>query len=61
MMNAILGSARYNKATVYIGDVLIYAKTSKECLDRLEDIMQLIERFNLTMNLSKCSFISENL
>lgn len=57
MMNRILGSARFNKATAYIDDVLIYGRDPSECLQRLEEILSLIENARLTLNLSKCHFL----
>ncbi|XP_048002638.1 uncharacterized protein LOC125239165 [Leguminivora glycinivorella] len=61
MMNRILGSARYTKATVYIDDLLIFGRTPDECLDRLEEVLQMLEEANLTLNLSKCSFLREKI
>lgn len=57
MMNHVLGPARFDKATVYIDDLLIFGKTSDECIDRLEEVLILLEKANLKLNLSKCSFL----
>lgn len=61
MMNSVLGSARYSKATAYIDDVLIYGKDPTECLIHLEEVLQLIEKANLTPNLSKCDFLEDKI
>lgn len=61
MMNKVLGSARFSEATAYIDDVLIYGKSAGECLDRLEKVLELIERANLTLNLSKCNFLQDKI
>lgn len=61
MMNKVLGSARYTKATAYIDDVLIFGRSVEECLDRLADVLVLIEKANLTLNLSKCDFLKDNI
>lgn len=61
MMNQLLGSSRFSKAMAYIDDLLIYGKDPDECLDRLEDILKLIEKANLTLNLSKCQFLMEDI
>lgn len=61
MMNSVLGSARYSKATAYIDDVLIYGKDPTECLIHLEEVLQLIEKANLTLNLSKCDFLQDKI
>lgn len=57
MMNKVLGSARFTEATAYIDDVLIYGKSVEECLDRLEKVLGLIEQAKLTLNLTKCDFL----
>ena len=59
MMHKVLGSARYTEATAYIDDVLIYGKDRKECLDRFENVLQLLDKANLTLNLSKCEFLAD--
>ncbi|XP_073953524.1 uncharacterized protein [Choristoneura fumiferana] len=41
MINTILGSARFSKATAYIDDILIFGKDSTECLERLEEVLQI--------------------
>lgn len=57
MMNHVLGPVRFNKATVYIDDLLIYGKDADECLNRLEEVLQILEKANLKLNLCKCSFL----
>lgn len=61
MMNRILGSARFTKAMVYIDDLLIFGTSPSECLDRLEEVLQLMEKSNLTLKLSKCSFLQQKI
>lgn len=61
MMHHVLGPARFDKATVYIDDVLIFGKTAAECLDRFEEILGLIKKANLKLNLSKCSFLQNEI
>lgn len=61
MMNRVLGSARFCKATAYIDDLLIYGQNTQECLSRLDEILQLIEKANLSLNLSKCSFLQSKI
>ncbi|CAH2220104.1 jg14835 [Pararge aegeria aegeria] len=51
------GSARFGKATAYLDDVLIFGRDPTECLERLEEVLHLIEKANLTLNLSKCYFL----
>lgn len=61
MMNHVLGSARFNKATVYIDDLLIYGKNPDEALTRLEEVLQLLTDAKLKLNLSKCSFLQNQI
>lgn len=57
MMNQVLGPARFEKAMVYIDDLLVFATTAEESLSRLEEVLQLLENSNLKLNLAKCSFL----
>lgn len=57
MMNHVLGPARFDKATVYMDDLLIYGKAPAECINRLEEVLGLLRKANLKLNLSKCSFL----
>ncbi|CAG9137171.1 unnamed protein product [Plutella xylostella] len=61
MLNKILGTARFNHATAYIDDVLIYGKDAMECLERLEEVLQAMHKANLTLNLSKCDFLRSSI
>lgn len=61
MINKVLGSARFTKATAYMDDVMIYGKDPSECLDRLEEILRLIEEAGLTLNLTKCVFLRSSI
>lgn len=61
MMNRVLGSARFDKATVYIDDLLVFGKSSEEALERLEEILKLLESANLKLNLSKCCFLENKI
>lgn len=57
MMNHVLGQARFNKATVYLDDLLIFGETPFECITRLEEVLILLEKAQLKLNLFKCSFL----
>lgn len=61
MMNALLGSARFGKATAYIDDVLIFGRNPAECLERLEEVLQVLGHANLTLNLAKCDFLCDKI
>ena len=61
LINNVLDSARFNKATAYMDDILIYGKDPKECLDRLEEVLKLLDKANLTLNLAKCDFLRSSI
>lgn len=61
LINRVLGTVRFTKATAYMDDVLIYGDSASQCLDRLEDILSLLEKANLTLNLTKCEFLRSNI
>lgn len=61
MMNHVLGPARFDKATVYIDDVLVYGKDPNEALARLDEVLKLLDDANLKLNLSKCRFLQNNI
>lgn len=61
MMNSLLGSARFGKATAYIDDVLIFGKNPAECLERLEEVLLVMENANLTLNMAKCNFLCDKI
>lgn len=61
MMNTLLGSARFGKATAYIDDVLIFGRDPSECLERLDEVLKIMEDANLTLNLAKCNFLCEKI
>jgi hypothetical protein len=61
MMNRVLGPARFDKATVYIDDLLIFGKTPLECIERLEEILLSLRKANLKLNLSKCNFLQNKI
>lgn len=61
MMNKVLGSARFSKATAYIDDLLIFGVSVDDCLEKLKFILQLLSNANLTLNLAKCEFLSDKI
>lgn len=61
MMNHVLGPARFSKATVYIDDLLIFGKSASECLERFEEVLNLLKEANLKLNLAKCAFLQNTI
>lgn len=61
MMNKVLGSSRFTKATAYIDDVLIYGMNVEDCLDKLKHVLYLLENAHLTLNLDKCEFLCDRI
>lgn len=46
---------------VYIDDLLIATKTVDENLSYLFEVLVLLKKFNLELNVSKCSFLQEEI
>ncbi|CAG9132461.1 unnamed protein product [Plutella xylostella] len=61
LINKVLGAARFTDALTYMDDVLIPSATVDEGLDKLRKILDIFSKANLTLNLEKCLFLSENL
>jgi hypothetical protein len=45
-------------AMVYLDDILIPSKTVREGLENLQEILYLLRREGLTLNVKKCSFLA---
>lgn len=60
-INRILGPLRFETAMAYLDDVLIPSVSIKEGIERLESILKLFRTAGLTLRLSKCSFLQENI
>jgi hypothetical protein len=57
LMNKVLANHTH-MAMVYLDDILIPSKTVREGLENLEEILCLLRREGLTLNVKKCTFLS---
>ena len=59
LMEKILGGHIGRGVLVYLDDVLIYAETPEELLEKLLQVLQLLERAGLKCKASKCSLFTQ--
>lgn len=60
-INKILLEAKVKYAIVYMDDVLIPAKDVTEGVQRLEEVLILLQRGGLTLKLNKCHFFLDKI
>ncbi|MFI5419433.1 MAG: RNase H-like domain-containing protein [Nitrososphaerales archaeon] len=61
MMDRVLGQLKWTIALVYIDDLLIYAKSYEELLERIDVVLDKCGESGLTFKPSKCSFAFKKL
>ena len=61
MMDVLLSGLKWNTFLVYLDDIVVFSKTFSEHLARLDEVLGRIQRANLTLKLSKCSFFATSL
>ena len=61
LMNLVLGDMNMKRALVFVDDVLIFSKTWKQHLDRLEELFSKLQEANLTLKPGKCNFAAKNI
>lgn len=59
LMEHCMADLNFNKCIVYIDDIIIYARTFEEHLERLEAVFARLEKYGLKLKSSKCSFFKE--
>ena len=55
-MDFLLGDLKYNGASIYLDDILVYGETFEECLERLQIIFGRLANAGLSINMEKCTF-----
>lgn len=55
-VNKALGQLRFKTAVAYMDDVLVPSKTVEEGIEKLQQILERLRTFNLTLKPSKCYF-----
>jgi len=61
LMYVFRGLLRENKIILYIDDILIATKTIDENLLILREVLIILKKYNLKLNLAKCSFIKREI
>ncbi|KAK3726814.1 hypothetical protein QZH41_019605 [Actinostola sp. cb2023] len=59
LMEHCLADLNFKKCIVYIDDIVIYAKTFEEHLERLEAVFTRLHQFGLKLKPSKCTFFRD--
>ena len=61
MMDVVLAGLKWNTCLVYLDDIVVFAPTVSQHLERLETVLQRIDKTGLKLKLSKCSFLEQSL
>jgi len=61
LMTDVLKEMLWKEALVYLDDILIFSKTEREHMKRLEKVFSRIQTAGLRINLEKCSFLQHGL
>lgn len=61
MMDVLLSGLKWNTCLVYLDDIVVFSKTVSEHLSRLDEVLARIQRANLKLKISKCSFFATSL
>lgn len=61
MMSKILSELNDTSIIPYLDDILIPAKSTQEGLVKLERVLQLLRKHNLTLQINKCTFFAKHL
>lgn len=61
MINKALGADRFELAIPYLDDLLSTGSTFQEAFSKLERILELLRKANLTLNLKKCFFFQSHI
>lgn len=60
LMNHILRDYINKTCIVYLDDILPFLTSLKEHIKKLMDILRVLQKYNLKLQVSKCSFLKKN-
>ena len=59
LMETVLRGMQWERAVLYLDDIIIFSNTVQEHMSRLEEIFQRLKQANLTLKPSKCQFFQK--
>ena len=60
-MESCLGELHLNWCIIYLGDIIIHARTPEEHLERLEGVFERLRKAGLKLKPSKCTFFRDRI
>ena len=61
LMNSVLSGLNGLKCLVYLDDIVIYGQNLKEHNNRLKEVFDCLQKYNLKLNPAKCQFLRQEL
>lgn len=58
-VHLLFNKLRFDQIIIYLDDIPIAAETKSENIAILENVLIILSKGNLTLNLSKCRFVQE--
>ena len=59
LMETVLRGMQWERAVLYLDDIIIFSNTISEQMDRLEEVFDRLQKANLTLKPSKCHFFQK--
>ena len=59
LMETVLRGMQWERAVLYLDDIIIFSKDISQHLERLEEVLQRLKNANLTLKPSKCHFFKK--
>ena len=58
-METVLRGMQWERAVLYLDDIIIFSKDIPQHLERIEEVLQRLKDANLTLKPSKCHFFKK--
>lgn len=58
-MDKVLGRLKWGMCLVHVDDILVFGRTFQEHHERLDAVFSALEKANLTLNVKKCCFATD--